>query len=114
MTAGNLLMRNIEHGIEMKKSTQGYYSLIQFCPDRSRVESANIGVLLFCPSKEYLGVKMAPNNDRPIKFFGAMRICEDRLDSMKLAIQTRLKITVFTTLGDLSEFISTRATMKKS
>ena len=27
---------------------QGYYSLIQFCPDRFRSEAANVGVLVFC------------------------------------------------------------------
>jgi len=28
---------------------KGYYSVVQYCRDRSRLEAANTGVLLFCP-----------------------------------------------------------------
>ena len=30
-------------------ATKGYYSAIQYCPDRSRMEAANVGVMLLCP-----------------------------------------------------------------
>ena len=36
----------------MKTPTTGYYSVIQFCPDRSRLEAANVGVLLFVRDNE--------------------------------------------------------------
>ncbi len=29
--------------------TRGYYCLIQYSPDPSRLEAANVGVVLFCP-----------------------------------------------------------------
>lgn len=33
---------------------KGYYSIIQYCPDLSRFEAANVGVLLFCPERAFL------------------------------------------------------------
>ena len=33
---------------------KGYYSLIQFCPDVSRLEAVNLGVILFCPGSAFL------------------------------------------------------------
>lgn len=38
-------------------TSKGYYSLVQYCPDRSRMESANLGVVLFCPDLDFLDVK---------------------------------------------------------
>ena len=38
----------------MSTVTTGYYSVIQYCPDRSRLEAANVGVLLFVPAGGYL------------------------------------------------------------
>jgi len=34
--------------------TKGYYSIIQYCPDPSRLEAVNIGVALFCPELRFL------------------------------------------------------------
>ena len=48
----------------------GYYSVIQFCPDRSRMEAANIGVLLFAESLEFLDTRLVSGNDRIRRFFG--------------------------------------------
>jgi len=39
--------------------TNGYYSLVQYCPDPSRVEAANVGAILFCPTLPYLDVRMS-------------------------------------------------------
>lgn len=47
----------------------GYYSVIQFCPDRSRAEAANIGVLLFAESLDFLDLRMVSGNDRIRRFF---------------------------------------------
>lgn len=38
---------------------QGYYSIIQYCPDFTRLEVCNLGVLLFCPELRFLDVKMS-------------------------------------------------------
>ncbi len=34
--------------------TKGYYSIIQYCPDPSRLEAVNLGVALFCPEIRWL------------------------------------------------------------
>ena len=50
---------------------QGYYSLIQYCPDWTRLEVCNIGVLLYCPQRQFLDVKMSRKiAGRIRKFFG--------------------------------------------
>ena len=49
---------------------RAYYSVIQYCPDLSRMEGANIGVLLFCHAREFCGVRMAANTRRIEQFFG--------------------------------------------
>ena len=50
--------------------TKGYYSLIQFCPDPSRLEGVNIGVLLFSPENGKLKFRLTENNRRIRKVFG--------------------------------------------
>lgn len=37
------------------ETKQGYYSLIQFCPNPERAEVANVGVVLILPKLRYLG-----------------------------------------------------------
>lgn len=53
----------------MSSTSTGYYSVIQYCPDRSRLEAANVGVLLFAPTTGYLRAKFASGNDRVKRFF---------------------------------------------
>jgi len=33
---------------------KGYYTLIQFRPDASRLEAVNMGILLFCPETGFI------------------------------------------------------------
>lgn len=54
----------------MNSPCTGYYSVIQYCPDRSRMEAANMGVLLFVESLSFLEVRMVTGNDRVRRFFG--------------------------------------------
>lgn len=49
---------------------QGYYSLIQYCPDWLRLEVCNLGVLLYCPERNYLNTKMCRNFGRIHSIFG--------------------------------------------
>ena len=93
------------------KPQRGYYSVIQYCPDLSRFEAANIGVLLFCPESGFLKAITSSNNERIIKFFGRdghdwkrLRVfkkgIEDRLQNERACIRTR---------EDLQQFIAMRA-----
>lgn len=70
----------------------GYYSIIQFCPDPSRLEAANVGVVLLCPELGFLDARMAPDNARIQKFFGRQSFDWSRVNSYKQGIRERLDI----------------------
>lgn len=53
-----------------KTSEVGYYSLIQYCPNVSHGEVANIGVLLFVPKTGFVDVQVTPTNHRVAHIFG--------------------------------------------
>ncbi|MGP0064028.1 MAG: DUF3037 domain-containing protein [Isosphaeraceae bacterium] len=74
------------------KPTKGYYSLIQFCPDQSRLEAANVGVVLFCPELDFLEVRLAGDNSRIQRFFGKHAFNWSRINSYKQGIKERLEI----------------------
>lgn len=90
---------------------RGYYSLIQYCPDPSRLESANVGVLLFCPEREFLKARMSGDNSRVRRFFGSTAYDAERLNSFKRGVVDRLEVEGgnIRTLGDLQGFIGKRA-----
>jgi len=50
---------------------KAYYSIIQYCPEPSRGESANIGVALYCPNLKYIKAQVAAGNDKIRRFFGS-------------------------------------------
>ena len=91
--------------------SRGYYSLIQYCPDLSRLESANIGVLLFCPEKRFLAARVSADNARIRHFFGSEGHDWQRINSFKKGLEERLEAEQGTivTLSDLERFIATRA-----
>lgn len=95
----------------MSSSNRGYYSLVQYCPDRSRMESANVGVVLFCPELDFLQIKFAIGNDRLRRFFGSPNFDAQSIKSAKLAITNRFRAdgASFRTIEDLEHFINTRA-----
>jgi hypothetical protein len=39
--------------------TKGYYSIVQYCPDLSRGETTNIGIVLLVPERGYLSARNA-------------------------------------------------------
>lgn len=70
---------------------KGWFSVVQFCPDPNRLESANIGVLLFCPALEFLDVCVASDNRRIIKFFGSHDFDFKLVNTFKKGLQERLR-----------------------
>lgn len=93
------------------ESSKGYYCLIQYCPDLSRLEAANIGVILFCPEREFIRAKTAQGNDRVRRFFGSQDNDWTQINAIKNSIENRLEVAGhdFKSLDDLTNFISTRA-----
>ena len=50
---------------------KGYYSIVQYCPDQSRLEAVNIGLVLFCPAVDVLKSRwMITRHLRIKKVFG--------------------------------------------
>jgi hypothetical protein len=90
--------------------TQGYYSLVQYCPDRLRLEVCNIGVLLFCPELQYLDVVMTEKIGRIHDIFGKDHSL-DYVHSFKDSFARRIsreKENILS-LESLEMFINTRA-----
>ena len=92
-------------------SGKGYYCLIQYCPDRTRLEAATIGVLLFCPERAFLKALTARDNRRIQRFFGREGHDWLRINSFKTAIEERLEVeqAEIQSLADLEAFIALRA-----
>ncbi len=92
-------------------TVRGYYSLIQYCPDLSKAESVNVGVLLFCPEVKFIGARTSSENTRVRRFFGTGTFDPARLQAAKKAIEARLRLCRddFRTVDDLNRFIETRA-----
>lgn len=73
------------------KPQKGYYCVVQYCPDLSRFEAANIGVLLFCPDSGFLKAMTTGNNSRIIQFFGREGHDWKRINAVKKGLQDRLE-----------------------
>ncbi|GAB4151576.1 MAG: hypothetical protein Tsb009_27040 [Planctomycetaceae bacterium] len=93
------------------KPQKGYYSVIQYCPELSKFEVANIGVLLFCPESGFLKAHTSKNNERIRKFFGSKGQDWKRINVLKKSLQDRLQKEQRTIrdLDDLKQFITSRA-----
>jgi hypothetical protein len=89
---------------------KGYYSVIQYCPDRSRMEAANIGVLLLCPDLGFVKARTVVGNDRVAKFFGRESFDRTRIKAAKRSIERRVEVDrgSFRTPEDLVRFMDTR------
>ncbi|MHB1036394.1 MAG: DUF3037 domain-containing protein [Pirellulales bacterium] len=94
---------------------RGYYSLVQFCPNPSRAEAVNLGVILFCPDARFLEAKMAAGNKPAMKLVGQVGVDKAELNAAKRAIEHRLKVdgVSFQTPEDFRRFAETRANVLK-
>jgi len=92
------------------KPQKGYYSLIQFCPDASRAESVNLGVILFCPNLGFLEAKISSNIRRAEKLVGRGELAREALKMAKTSIEHRLQVDrdAFKDIDDLTRFVETR------
>lgn len=95
------------------KPSKGYYSLIQYCPDLTLGEAANVGVLLFCPERGFLKAATISNNSRISRFFGTEGHDWERINTLKRGLADRLNsgVSGIFTPDDLQQFIATRANL---
>ncbi len=89
---------------------QGYYSLVQFCPDPARAEVANLGVLLFSPEHSFIDVQMSRGYQRVRTVFPQVEYDAAQLRSMLSWMKDRLDVERdrFQTKDDLCRFVGTR------
>ena len=89
---------------------RGYYALIQYCPEPSRAEGANVGVVLYCPEAKFLDVQMSLDNDHARRLFTGATFDSERLSAAKSAFANRLKQVgqEFRSVEDLEQFMRTR------
>ena len=92
---------------------KGHYSLIQYCPDPARMESVNIGVLLFCPEAGFLSALVSGDNRRVKQFFGRGEHDFKQLNLFKRGIKERIsrEAKQILSLEDLQKFIDRRANL---
>lgn len=89
---------------------QGYYSLVQYCPDPARAEVANVGVLLFSPGHEFIDVRLSRSVQHVKSVFRGRDLDADQIRYARRAIKERVahQRKQLQTLDDLKHFISTR------
>lgn len=94
---------------------KGYYSLIQFCPNASRLEAINVGVLLFCPDLRFIEARTAKGNQRAAKLVGRAFLDKHSLNRAKRAIERRVQTDreAFSSFDDLQKFVDSRGNMLK-
>lgn len=90
---------------------QGYYSLVQYCPDPARAEVANVGVLLFSPGHHFIDVRVSKSVQHVRSVFRGLSLDTNQIRMAKRALQERIEIqkSAFHTLEDLTRFIDQRA-----
>lgn len=87
--------------------SKGYYCLIQYCPDFSRAEAANVGLVLFQPEPNATAVRIVEKVDFVAKRLGRKVATASVLEDVQ-SIDYRLKHELFRTVEDLERFVRTR------
>jgi hypothetical protein len=71
--------------------TRAYYSVIQYCPDLARAESANVGIVLFRPEPQGMYVRISPTLSRVKRFFRPGKDRLTRIADAANAVKVRLE-----------------------
>ena len=87
--------------------SSGYYCVIQYVPDRNRMEAANIGVLLYRPEPHCIKVMVAPTNARIKKLFDKTSLDDERYNIIRNGICYGVMQNCIRSLEDLNHFIDT-------
>ncbi|MFN7925551.1 MAG: DUF3037 domain-containing protein [Bryobacteraceae bacterium] len=93
----------------MSGTTRGYYSIIQYCPDPSRLETVNVGVALFCPDIPYLQARFGRRKTPIRQVFGKQEWAF--VEAQREALEARLKCgkEEFGDLESFEQFVAKRA-----
>jgi hypothetical protein len=91
--------------------SRGFYSVVQYCPDRFRAEAVNVGLVLLCIDPHAVRVEMTSNHDRVRRLFA---IGKPDLKNLKVSTQgltSRIENSAdeLRTSEDLAAFAASRA-----
>ena len=90
-------------------AAKGYFSLLQYCPNRSRMESLNVGVLLLSPEKQYVGTRVVKSSRRVEHAYDLPFIDSQTLDAVNgMAVSLNMQITPDIGLQGLEQLAATR------
>lgn len=91
--------------------TRGLYSVVQYLPDDGRREAANVGVVLFVPSRRILDIRVSPTLERVRRFFHPGKQELSRIEMGLEALKHRLGIASgeFTSEDQFLQFVASRA-----
>ena len=79
--------------LKSTKLHRAFYSLVQYCPDLSRLEVANVGVVVFCPELNFLGSEMTQDHTRINQMFGRGQRDLKRLRVVKAGLKEKFAST---------------------
>jgi hypothetical protein len=87
--------------------TNGYYCLIQYCPDFGRAEAANVGLVLFQPEPRAVAVRIVDDAKPAARRLGRPELSQSVLEDAR-AMHYRLQREPFRSVEDLERFVRTR------
>jgi hypothetical protein len=92
-------------------SKRAFYSVVQYCPDRFRAETVNVGLVLYRESPRFLRARIIDNHRRAKRLFGisGQALATLRLSEQNLLYRLNEGGEDISTLDDLKAFVATRA-----
>jgi len=90
---------------------RGFYSVVQYCPDRFRAEAVNVGLVLLCVDPHAVRVRMTGNHERVRRLFSIARpeLKNLKLSTHGLASRIQKSVDELRTCDDLTAFAASRA-----
>jgi hypothetical protein len=90
---------------------KGFYSLVQYCPNRFRAEAVNIGLVLVCAEPHAVRVRMTDRFDRVRRLFSMDKSELKDLKFFSDSLQSRIEYSrdQFHSADDLLSFAAARA-----
>lgn len=91
--------------------SRGFYSLIQYCPDRARAEMVNVGLIILNEETQAIDVKLTKNYDRVCRLFNidATDLEILKFEAISLVGQMIIRSNDLRTFDELTQFIRSRA-----
>lgn len=92
-------------------ATTGHYWLVQYCADLARLETVNVGVVLFVPEGRFLRAAVTSSNRKVTRCFRGEHVDTVQLDALKESVVNGLAMSAKTlkAVDDVDQFLRVRA-----